>query len=727
MQNHRTPFKALATLAALVATGLAVPLFVVPRFLEGSRGLASSEAARLASAKGGAFLTCSAVRDRTRDFVKLHYSVRRFDEEISSRTFGKFFQLLDPGRNFFLAKDVEAFKAQERKLGELIARTDCRFLSDVYALYLKRVEESGKLLSEALAKEPDFTLDEMIETDRKKIVWAQDEAELRERWRKLLKFNAMGMMEAEKDWKTTSERLDKRYALARKSMAERSTDDVHGIFLNAFALSLDPHSSYYMPEDQDEFKVAFSLQLVGIGASLSQQDGYTVVEALIPGGAAVRDGRLKKGDKIVAVDSGDGNGFTDVVDLDLSKVVMLIRGKKDSPVVLQVLRKNEKGEVARERIDLIREVVHLADSEARSDVMNVRGKKIGVINLPSFYIDYAGSRSGDDYRSSAGDMAREIRKLKTQGVDGIVVDLRRNGGGDLGECIRITGLFIDKGPVVQTQGRGGEVESSDDKESGVEWNGPLAVLLSKQSASASEILAGAMQDYGRGLIVGNSRTYGKATVQNVIEVPGSGGRESDGAVKVTISKFFRPSGRSNQERGVPSDVTIPDIFDVADIGEGENDYVLPYTTIPPQKHFSPLQDLSPIVPKLAERSSARVKANGAFTEVFEAIEKAKKDRENSLLSLKIVPTKNAAGKDSKDKVGKADGGKAKPGSPHSTLATPSPDSPASPASGAEGPLEAQGAEDPSKVIAQGDHQLKEAGEILVDGLELLGNKTDWTR
>lgn len=690
-----------------MAAGLAVPLFVVPRFLEGSESLASSQAARAAARSKGSFLTCAAVRDRTRDFVKLHYSVRRFDEEISSRTFSKFFQSLDPGRNFFLQKDIDAFRAQERKLGELVSRTDCRFIADVYALYLKRIEESAKLISNVLQKEPDFTIDEKIETERQKIAWATDQAELQERWRKLLKFNAMSMMEAEKDWKKTRERLEKRYALARKTISERSTDDVHGIFLNAFAMSLDPHSAYYMPEDQDEFKVAFSLQLVGIGASLSQQDGYTVVESLIPGGAAMRDGRLQKGDKIVAVDSGDGTGFTDVVDMELSKVVQLIRGKKDTRVVLQVLRKNELGEMVRVQIDLVRDVVQLADAEARSDVMTVRGKKIGVINLPSFYIDYAGSRAKEgDFRSSAGDVAREVKKLKAQGVEGIVVDLRRNGGGDLDQCIRMTGLFIDKGPVVQTQGRGGDVESGDDKDAGVAYSGPLAVMVSKQSASASEIFAGAMQDYGRGIIVGNSRTYGKATVQNVIEVPGSAGRESDGMVKVTISKFFRPSGRSNQERGVPADIAIPDVFEAADISEGENDYVLPYTTISPQRHFRPVQDLASILPALKQRSEARVKATPAFKEVFEAIEKARKDQENSLLSLRL---EKPATKDTPGQAG--------------SKATPAP-SPTPTAAHGQG---ASGAADSVKIIAESDIQLREAGEILLDSIELLNGKSDWTK
>ena len=719
----KTPWKALVTLSWLVAGGLAVPLLVVPTL--GSLGspqlvteliandtpTALASPAKKSKKQKAGFLNCSAVRERTRDYLKLHYSVRKFDEEISARTFSKFFQILDPGKNFFLQSDIDSFATLDKKLGDLVKQTDCRFVQNVSELFLKRVSESEALIKQALEKKPDFTTEDYLETDRKKIAWGGSTGELQERWQKLLKFNAMSMMETEKDWVKVKERLEKRYFLIRKSLNEKNEDEFNGLFLNAFAVSLDPHSSYYMPEDQDDFKVAFSLQLVGIGASLSQQDGYTVVEAIIAGGAAMRDGRIKKGDKIIAVDSGDGSGVTDVVDMDLSKVVSLIRGKKDTQVSLHILRKNETGQISRVQIELVRDIVHLADQEAHSDVMTVQGKRIGVVNLPSFYIDYAGSRSGDDYRSSANDMKREILKLKKQNVDGIVVDLRRNGGGDLGECIKLTGLFIDKGPVVQVQSSSGDVESADDRDGGVTYSGPLAVLISKQSASASEIFAGAMQDYGRALILGDSRTYGKATVQNVIEVPGSMGRESDGAVKVTISKFFRPSGRSNQAIGVPSDVAIPDIFELADVSEGENDYVLPHTEIAPQKSFRPLLDLSPFIATLKTRSTERVNKDAEFKKLFEAMEKVKKEKENTRISLKIDSDKDKQNKNDPSKKDDKDDKKNKDAHEKSDDALAKKNSEE---------------ENESKVINPKDIQLKEAGQILADAIELMPTKKSWT-
>jgi carboxyl-terminal processing protease len=476
------------------------------------------------------------------------------------------------------------------------------------------------------------------------------------------------------------------------------------------------------PQDQEEFRVAYSLQLVGIGASLTQQDGYTTVESLIPGGAASRDGRLQKADKIIAVDSGDGTGFVDVIDMDLSKVVQLIRGTKGTVVKLQILRKDPiSNETKREMLELVRDVVHMADSEARSDLMTINGKKIGVINLPSFYIDYQGSKSGKkDYVSSSNHIDRELKKLTNLKVDGVILDLRRNGGGDLDECLKLSGFFIDKGSVVQVQNRDGNVESKNDPENGVRYAGPLAVLISKQSASASEILAGAMQDYGRGLILGNSRTYGKATVQTVIDLPGSGGRDSDGAMKVTISKFFRPSGKSNQVVGVESDVQIPDVFEVSDAGEGENDYPLPHNTINPYSGLNPIQNLSAIIPQLRQKSEARVRAASEFKEIFAAIEKARKEKDNTLLSLKAndKPLADAADLSSGQQVAATGDSKASQTTQKDKTGK---------AAGKGGRDKKSRNEDPNIIIRPDDHQLKEAGQILVDSIELLGGKTDWTK
>ncbi len=711
----RKGFALAMTLGAVMAASLGFQVFVYPKIRSNFQATSSRDANKRPANSG--FLSCSTMQGRVRDFLRAHYLHRRFDEELSKRTYQRYFQMLDPGRNFFLAEDIAAFAKYENEVPAALAKTDCNFISDIYTLYLKRMDESIKTIGDILKTPMDFNIDEKLETDRKKIDWAKTEAERTERWRKLLKFTALNLRETEKDWTVIANRINKRYTLLKKSVQERSTDEVHSFFLNAFATSLDPHSQFMAPQDQEEFKVAYSLQLVGIGASLTQQDGYTTVEALIPGGAASRDGRLQKGDKIIAVDSGDGTGFVDVIDMDLSKVVQLIRGTKGTVVKLQILRKDPiSNETKRELLELVRDVVHMADSEARSDVMTINGKKIGVINLPSFYIDYQGSKSGKkDFVSSSNHIDRELKKLTAQKVDGVILDLRRNGGGDLDECLKLSGFFVDKGSIVQVQNRDGTVESKNDPEDGVRYAGPLAVLISKQSASASEILAGAVQDYGRGLILGNSRTYGKASVQTVIDLPGSGGRDSDGAMKVTVSKFFRPSGKSNQVLGVESDIQIPDVFEVTDVGEGENDFPLPHTTINAYSGLKPIQNLSSVIPQLRQRSENRVRAAQDFKEIFVAIDKAKKEKDNTLLSLKAAdkPLADATDLNAGQKVA----------STNDTKATQT----AAKGKEKNGRERKSRFDDPNIVIRPEDQQLKEAGHILVDSIELLGGKTDWTK
>lgn len=641
-------------------------------------------------------LSCSSIRDRTQDFLRYHYRFRSFSEELSARTFQKYFQMLDPGKNYFLAADIEKYRAFEKTLPVQLARLDCAFIDEIFELFKTRVNEANVFIEDGLKTAFDFAKEESIETDRKKIAWANNTDELKNRWRKQLKFFALGLKDTEPKREVVVEKLRKRYALLNKSISERSSDEVHGFFMNAFAYSLDPHSQYQLPEMQEEFKVAFSLQLVGIGAQLMSVDGYTVIDGIIPGGPAARDGRLQKQDKIMAVDSGDGSGFVDVVDMDLNKVVQMIRGKKDSIVKLRILRKDDSGEVKNFVIDLVRDIVNLPDGAAKSDVMNIDGKKIGVINLPSFYYDYQGSKkSNGDYRSSANDVAKEIFKLQEKKVDGIVLDLRSNGGGDLNECVKMSGFFIDTGSVVQVQQRNGSSESLDDLAPGVLYDGPLAVLISKASASASEILAGALKDYGRAVILGDSRTYGKATVQHVVEVPGTKGREIDGAIKVTVSKFFQPSGGSNQAEGVKSDVSIPDVMDAMEIGEEENEYVLPHSIIAPSKTFTSLQNLGIIVPELKKRSEARVAKSKEFQELLPLIAKAQKERDNTVFPLKPEQDlPDAALKKKKEKQSKKQGAKA----------------------GAKTPV----------VVDPDDIQLQESGHILVDAMNLLG-KTNWTK
>lgn len=384
----------------------------------------------------------------------------------------------------------------------------------------------------------------------------------------------------------------------------------------------------------------------------------------------------------------------DVIDMDLDKVVQLIRGKEGTVVKLLIMRKSPNGEVKRIQIDLVRAIVQIKDSEAKSDIMTLNNKKIGIINLPSFYIDYRDCQENPlTCRSSANDMAREIKKLKAQNVDGIILDLRRNGGGDLSEVQKMVGLFINDPIVTQVEDREHQVRSLDTDANAL-YTGPLAVLVSKYTASASEILAGAVQDYGRGLILGDSRTFGKGTVQTVIEIPGTSGRQTNGAIHVTIAKFFRPSGKSNQEKGILSDVVIPDILDSTDIGEEESDYALPYTVIKPARDFAPEQNISSILPNLQQLSTQRVSHQDSFKEVIDTINKAKKDK-NTLVSL----TEESLKKTSKKKDDKSN----KLNASDDNLPDFS-----------------------TKVISKNDFELKESANVLLDGIRLLNGKKDWT-
>jgi carboxyl-terminal processing protease len=582
------------------------------------------------------FLNCSSLSERSKDFLKYHYVFRNFDPDLSKRTFDMFIKLLDPGKLYFTQDDINEFSKQEPDLFKNINNIDCRLIigeNGIYERYKKRLNEATNLAKSALNENPDFTKDEYIETDRKKIEWSKSIAELKDRWRKTIKFILLNMKDSD-DVEKIKMRLTKRYEMIRKDIESRTTDEVYSLFLNAFALSLDPHSSFLTPTDNLQFQMDFSLKFVGIGATLKGVDGYTIIDAIVPGGAAAKDGFLKKNDKIVAVDSGDGTGIQDVIEMDLGKVVQLIRGKEGTTVKLVILRKELDGKMKRFNVLLKRAVVQIKDSEAKSEIMNINNKKIGVINLPSFYIDYKGCQDNPNTcRSSSNDMNREIKKLKAAKVDGILVDLRRNGGGDLSETQRIVSLFIKNPIVTQVEDREKHVRTLDFEGNTPVYTGPLAILVSKYTASASEILSGAVQDYGRGFILGDSRTFGKGTVQTVIEVPGTNGRTTDGAIHVTIAKFFRPSGKSNQEKGVLSDIIIPDIIDATDIGEKENDYALPYTTIKPSRDFKPERDLKEIIPKLQKMSALRIEKSFEFKKIINEIDKAKKDK-NTLISLK---------------------------------------------------------------------------------------------
>lgn len=607
----------------LVAVGIG---FSLAATLEPSRATG-----RATTTAPSPLLTCREVRARTDLYLQNHYVFRSFDKQLSKRTFGKFFETLDPGKFYFLKSDLGQFAKLEDKIDELVAKADCSFISEIHKVFLARVKERSAYADTLLTKPFAFNVAEDMAIGKQE--WSTDQTQINERWRKRIKFQVMTMKDPDGEPKAR-ERLKRRYDQIRKNYEEMSSDEVANLFLNAFSLSLDPHSTHLLPVEQEDFNIRLGNQLEGIGATLQEVDGYITVQAIIAGGAAQRDGRLKVGDKIVAVDSGDGQGTVDLIDMELSKAVRLIRGKKGTRVVLQVLRKSEQGTTERVTIPIIRDAVKIASSEAKSEAVEVGGKKLGVIRLPTFYTDFAcRSRFTRDCGGAALHVLRELKKMSTAKVEGIVLDLRNNGGGDLGESIQLAGLFIEEGPIVQTVDRRRVRRPLMDADPSQQYSGPLIVLINKHSASASEIVSGALQDYRRAIVVGDSHSYGKATVQVVQELPGTDGRQSNGALKITQQKFYRPSGKSNQEIGVQADIVIPSLLEASDVGEKENDYVLKNDVIQPAPGFRVTGKVDVLIPQLDQASKERVGKSKEFSEVREKMEKAKKEKDKASLSL----------------------------------------------------------------------------------------------
>ncbi len=590
-------------------------------------------------------LDCKQVRLLTQAYFKMHFSYTEFNDELSRRTLDLFLRSWDPGKLYFLQSDIARFERDyQTKIDDAINKADCGFIDDIVGVYGKRFEDTQKAISEAVNAKHDFTVEEFMEVDRKKLPWATTTQEIGDRWRKRIKFQIMQLRETINDSAKIKEKMTKRMDLIRKRYKETNSDQVMSIFLNSFANALDPHSDYMGPDELEDFRINTRLSLEGIGAVLRSEDGFTTIQSLVPGGAAALSGNVKVDDKIIAV-AQMNDSPVDVIDMDLRDVVKLIRGKQGTQVKLTLVRE-EKGSNVQHQVVLKRQKVQLTDRAAKSKLRTVkvgdgadsRDVKVGVISLPSFYMDFEGRQNKQkDFKSSSADMLREIEALKRQGVEAIVVDLRNNGGGSLDEAINVSGLFIKSGPIVQIRGSDGSSFVQEDKDTSVAWDGPLAVIINRQSASASEIFAGAIQDYGRGLIVGDSHTFGKGTVQNLHDVS-----DRLGAIKVTISKFYRPSGSSTQLRGVESDIIFPDLMDQLEMGEKFYDYALPWEKIK-GSNYKNMGLVAPFVAKLKETSTARIAVDPGFKLVAEDIKTYKDaELERSRISLKEKTAKEKA-------------------------------------------------------------------------------------
>ena len=574
---------------------------------------------------------------------KEHLTRHELNDEISHRWLAQFLKTLDPMKVYFLQTDVDEFMRQRNNLDDMAKSGDLRFAYKVFNLFLKRIDERVALVDELLAEKHDFSLDEDIVTDPDLTKYAKNDADIRDAWRRRIKYDLL-VLKSDKEkivGEAAREKLTRRYHSFGKRMRQTDGDELLEMYLSALSTSYDPHTTYMSDSTLKNFDIVMKLKLEGIGAALQFTDGYTVVSKVIPGGAADKDGRLKPEDKVVGVGEGEEGEMVDVVDMKLNDVVKRIRGNRGTVVRLQVV---PTGQTARKIYNITRAEIKLTDSEARSQIFEEGKKpggtpyKVGVINLPSFYMDMSGARDGqDDYKSTTRDVAKLLEDFNRKNVDVVILDLRHNGGGSLTESISLTGLFLDRGPIVQVKDADGKIQHYDDPERGMAWAGPLVVLTNKFSASASEIFAGAIQDYRRGLIIGDTSTHGKGTVQSLLDLGQRLFRINNapalGALKITMQQFYRPNGDSTQNRGVLADIELPSLTSQYDVGESSLDYAMKFDHIDPVPYRKAGLVDTRMVEQLKTQSAERRKSSSEFDKVLRKIARYNEQKQRKRVSL----------------------------------------------------------------------------------------------
>jgi carboxyl-terminal processing protease len=578
------------------------------------------------------------------EFVqKSHYEQASVDDELSSRIMDRYIEALDSGRMYLLASDVAAFEKYRYEIDDMLGSASMKPVFDMFEVYRTRGRERLEYALQQLDQDFDFTGDEEYVFDRSEQPWASTTKDLDELWRKRVTNDALSLVLADKSIDETREILNKRYTRFLKRMDQIKSEDVFETFMNAFAQTLDPHSSYLSPRNSEEYRIQMSLSYFGIGASLQIEDDYVKVINVIPGGPAAIDGSLQPNDRITAVGQGSDGELVDVIGWRLDDVVQLIRGPEDTVVQLQILSGDALHGAPQKTISLTRNQVKLEEQAAKSRIINVprdgRDWAIGVIEVPSFYRDYNALSNGDkDYTSTTKDVKNLILELEEQGIDGLIVDLRDNGGGHLTEATALTGLFIDNGPVVQLRSSNGRISRLDDPDpvARVAYNGPLAVLVNRFSASASEIFAAAIQDYARGIIIGQ-QTYGKGTVQNLYSLDQYVRRAEDdglGQLTLTVGKYYRVTGESTQHRGVNPDIPLPSPIDTEIVGESARDSALPWDTIRTTRFRAGLP-LATTIASLNTEHLTRSKDDPDYRYLLDGIQDIAEVRARKTVSLNI--------------------------------------------------------------------------------------------
>ena len=569
----------------------------------------------------------------TAQFTRAHYKQIKIDDILSEQIFARYIKQLDFARNVFLASDVKSFEQYRDEFDTVISRGKLDIAYQIYNLNLqRRLERYEYALSLLTSEKPfNFDLDETYNFDREDAAWANSVEELNELWRKKVKYDALNLTLAGKEWEKIQEVLGKRYRYAIKRLKQSESEDVFQVVMNSFARVVEPHTSYLSPRNAERFQMEMNLSLEGIGAVLRAEEDYTVIQSVVVGGPADKSKELKPKDRIVGV-SQDDKEFVDVIGWRLDDVVELIKGPKGTKVRLQVLGAESEDDSSIKVVSIVRDTIKLEDRAAKSEVYfekegDENSKKLGVITIPSFY------------NHLSRDVKLEIAKLKDENVSGIIVDLRGNGGGSLTEATLLTGLFIDKGPVVQVRDGANRVQVNSDKDGISFYDGPLTVMVDRYSASASEIFSAAIQDYGRGVVVGE-HTFGKGTVQQHRGL----GRVYDlyenpfGSIQFTIAKFYRINGGSTQHRGVLPDIEFPSAIDPADWGESKEENALPWDQIP-KARYNKLNDISQDVTYLSSLHSTRIAQNQEFNYLLSDIAEYKAEKDDKTISLNLANRK----------------------------------------------------------------------------------------
>jgi carboxyl-terminal processing protease len=699
-----------------LATALFALALVPPAFGNVDDASEAAEAASLDPTTEHRFTT----RLASRFLTSYHYKSEELDDELSERIFTQYLELLDPNRMYFRAGDVEQLSRYRTRLDEALRAAEIEPAFEIFNIYRGRVDERIEHALALLDGEFDFTVDESYRFDRSEAAWAESASELDEIWRKRVKNDWLGLKLAEREVEDIRETLAGRYETIRKRVREFDADDVFQFFMNAYAGSIEPHSSYMSPRLAENFEISMKLSLDGIGALLSSESEYVEVEEVVAGGPADLDGRLQAGDRIIGVAQGDDGEMVDVVGWRLDDVVDLIRGERETTVRLEILPGETGVKGPSEIIDIVRNEVKLEEQAAQASVKEVEtdggSRRIGIIEVPVFYVDFKGrARNEPNYRSSTRDVRKLINELRAQEVDGLVIDLRGNGGGALVEAKTMTGLFIDTGPVVQVRDANGRVSVEADQEPGMAWDGPLAVLVNRASASASEIFAAAIQDYGRGIIIGEP-TFGKGTVQNLFNLDNylTDQDKRLGQVKLTMAKFFRIDGESTQLRGVVPDIELPSYGEPSEYGESALDYAMEWSRID-ELAYEPLADLTPLLPQARERHAARRESDDALKSLIEDFRRYEELDERTTVSLiESVRAEEQAESEARRAARFAHAGVDAPSEGDAADASGGDDD----AGGGEGEADGEAGEEAAAEEDEPDVLLTESARILADLIEL---------